>query len=142
MRTLPSLTIVAAGTLMLVACESGPTETLVIQTPPAALTVIPTFATIDGGKVLRLTAKLRREDGSLTEPPDVIWSSANPTIASVDSKGTVQAWRAGRAQISATWHDSHGSSLVTVLDPVVKKEPRCLEPLHEGAGTDAMDATC
>ena len=122
MRTLPLLTLVFATIAAGLGCQTGASlEPPSDPDPITTLTVLPSVTLLDGGKTLRLTAKVRQADGSLTSPADVAWSSADGTIASVDAGGIVYGWRAGRVQIVATWHDSRGSSLVTVLEPVAKK---------------------
>ena len=122
MRTLPLLTLVFATIAAGLGCQSGASlEPPSDPDPITTLTVLPSVTLLDGGKTLRLTAKVRQADGSLTSPADVAWSSADGAIASVDAGGIVYGWRAGRVQIVATWHDSRGSSLVTVLEPVAKK---------------------
>jgi hypothetical protein len=131
MRTLPLLTLVLVTAAAGVGCQSGAS----LEPPPDAaptLTVQPSVTSLDGGKSLRLIAKVHQADGSITSPADVSWSSADGTIASVDGDGIVHGLRSGRVQIVATWHDGRGSSLVTVLEPVTKKPdgknpgPQCL----------------
>jgi hypothetical protein len=137
MRTLPLLTIVLATAAAGMGCQSGASSPLEVQTDPAGLTVVPSVTSIGNGTSFRLVAKVRQPDGSTTTPPDVIWLSGNGAIASVDGTGLVQGLSAGRVQIVATWHDSRGSSLVTVLEPVIKKPPpRCLEQGTAGAGSE------
>jgi hypothetical protein len=132
MRTLPLLTLVFATTAAGMGCQSGAS----LEPPPdqvTSLTVLPSITSLDGGTSLRLSAKIRQPDGSITSPADVAWSSADSDIASVDAAGMVSGLRAGRVQIVATWHGSRGSSVVTVLEPVRKKPngkapvPKCLE---------------
>lgn len=139
MRTLPLLTLVFATTAAGMGCQSGaslepPSD------PVTSLTVLPSSTSLDDGTSLRLTAKVREPDGSITSPADVVWSSADGDIASVDAAGMVSGLRAGRVQIVATWHGSRGSSVVTVLETVRKKPngntpvPECLEKATAGAG--------
>jgi len=134
MRALPLLTIVLATVAAVAGCQSDATAPLVVQADPQALTVVPIAATINGGKLLKLTATVHHEDGSTSSPSDVTWYSSDGAIASVASDGVVQGLRLGRVQIVATWHDSRGSSLVTVLEPVNKKQPPCPEPLKPTSG--------
>jgi uncharacterized protein YjdB len=129
MRTLSLLTLVFATTAAGMGCQSGASLAPPSDPDPiTTLTVLPSVTLLDGGKSLRLTAKVRQADGSLTSPADVAWSSADGAIASVDAGGVVFGWRAGQVQIVATWHDNRGSSLVTVLEPVVKKKPDGKQP--------------
>jgi hypothetical protein len=72
-----------------------------------------------------------------------------PNITWVDAGGTVRGLRAGRVRIVATWHDSQGFSLVTVLEPVAQKpdgkqsKPQCTEKCAgAGAGMIPEGGTC
>jgi uncharacterized protein YjdB len=134
MRRLSSLSLALAGATVL-GCQSGATSPLAVEADPAPLSVIPSYATLNGGAFLRLTAAVRNADGSKSTPADVRWLSADGTIASVAADGTVQGLREGKVQIVATWHDSRGSSLVTVISPVAKKPPTCLDASVAGTGS-------
>ena len=130
---LPLEVILSAATL-LVACNSttGP------ELPPpsddpgvSVLTVAPSFAIIDGDRFVKLTAIL---SGSATygmHQSEVAWSSSDTNVATVSAGGLVEARKAGRVQIAATWKTAHGSATVVVLNQVAKKpnspdSPRCL----------------
>ena len=120
---LSNLLPLAAATL-LAGCNSttgpGPSmEPLDIQ----ALTVVPSFATINGGRFIKLTAMTKAEGGRPTTPPDVAWSSGDTNVATVQAGGLVEARKAGRVQIVATWRTARGSAVVVVLNQVAKKPP-------------------
>ena len=77
------------------------------------------------------------------------YTEAHRDITSVDAGGPVRGLRAGRGQIVATWHDSKGFSLVTVLEPVAQKpegkqpKPQCAEKGVAGAGAEIPNGgTC
>ncbi|MDQ3138763.1 MAG: Ig-like domain-containing protein [Gemmatimonadota bacterium] len=134
MRDLQSIIAVVATVGLVAACQSGATAPSDPTEVSLALTVAPSLATMEGGKVLRLSATVRHTDGSRSAPADVRWNSGDETVATV-SNGVVQALKAGQVQIVATWHESRGSSVVTVLDPTEKKLPRpCIEPMVADAG--------
>jgi uncharacterized protein YjdB len=137
MRTPSLLSLIVVTAMATLGCQSDATAPLTVEADPVGLTVVPSIATVDGGKFLKLTASLHLQDGSKATAPDVTWQSADGTIATVGSDGIVQGLRAGRVQIVATWHDSRGSSLVTVVDPAIKDKnlPHCLEPLKAGTGS-------
>jgi Big-like domain-containing protein len=137
MRTPSLFSLVVATAMATLGCQSGATAPLTIDDDPTGLTVVPSIATVDGGKFLKLTASLHLADGSRATASDVTWLSADGTIASVGTDGVVHGLKAGQVQIVATWHDSRGSSLVTVIDPAIKgeKPPRCLEPIKAGTGS-------
>lgn len=142
MRLFPLLATIGAPLAVLAACQTGATSPLEVSGNPALLSVIPSVAAVNGGKVIKLTARVRNDDGSYSEPSDVAWSSRDGTIATVDRRGLVQGLRAGRTQILATWHESHGSSVVDVIDPVAKKQPLpCAASLATGAAKPG-GATC
>jgi hypothetical protein len=148
MRTLPLLTLVLATAAAGMGCQSGaPLE--VSGDPESALTVLPATTSVDGGKTLRLSAKIRQSDGSIITPADIAWLSEDGAIASVDASGTVSGLRAGQVRIVATWHDSRGFSLVTVLEPVAGKpdgkfpKPLCTEKGVPGTSAEIPnDDTC
>jgi len=148
MRTLPLLTLVLATVAAGMGCQAG-ASLEVPDDPGSTLTVLPSITSVDGGKTLRLTAKVRQQDGSIASPADIAWRSENGTIASVDGDGTVRGLRAGQVQIVATWQDTHGFSLVTVLEPAAQKPegkqpgPQCTENSVAGAGAAIpKDGTC
>lgn len=148
MRTLPLLTLVLATAAAGMGCQSG-ASLVAPDDPESTLTVLPTITSVDGGKTLRLTAKVRQPDGTITSPADIAWRSGDDAIASVDGGGTVLGLRAGQVQIVATWHDSRGFSLVTVLEPVAQKpdgkqpKPQCTEKGVAGAGAEIPNGgTC
>lgn len=145
MRLLPLLSTVVLQVAVFTACSdtTAPDTTSHAAPDPGVLSlaVIPSFAFVDGGKVLKLTAKLRHSDGSYSEPAGVTWSTGDGTIATVNGSGLVQGLRAGRTQILASYQQSRASSVVTVMDPVIKKPLGCLVPLRSGSGL-AHDRTC
>ena len=137
MRTSSLLSLVVVSAAAILGCQSDATAPLTVDADPVGLTVVPSIATVDGGKLLRLTARLHLPDGSQSTAPNVTWRSADVTIATVGPDGTVQGLRAGRVQIVATWHDIRGSSLVTVVVPPAKGKNAspCLERLEAGTGS-------
>ncbi|MDR2162489.1 MAG: Ig-like domain-containing protein [Clostridiales Family XIII bacterium] len=53
------------------------------------------------------------------EGDEVAWESSDDSIAKVDSKGTVRAIAAGKAEIAASIGDARASVLISVEDPVI-----------------------
>jgi hypothetical protein len=145
METWSLFSLVVATAAATLGCQSDATAPLIVEADPVGLTVAPSTAMVDGGKALRLTASLRLPDGSTATAADVTWQSADGTIATVGPDGIVQGLRSGRVQIVATWHDSRGSSLVTVVDPGTKGEKpgRCLQLLEAESGSGIpTDGSC
>jgi len=145
MRLLPFLSTVVLQVAVFTACSD--TTAPDPQSPAApdpgvlSLSVIPSAAIVDGGKLLKLTAKLHHSDGTYSQPAGVTWSSGDGTIATVNGAGLVQALRAGSTQIVASYQQSRASSVVTVMDPVIKKPLGCLAPLRSGSSRP-HDSTC
>jgi hypothetical protein len=129
MRLLPLLRIVAIPVAVLAACQSDATSSLGPPDDAAPLAVIPNVVSVNGGNAVFLTAKLRDKDGSYSTPAGVKWSTSDGRIASVDATGRVEGLQRGRAQIVATWQRSRGSSVVTVIDAIAKKQPPSCEAL-------------
>jgi hypothetical protein len=131
MRALLPLEVIVSAAILLVACSSttGPERT---PDDPgvSGLTVTPSYATIDGDRVITLTAILH---GSAARgaPSEVVWASSDTNVATVRAGGLVEGRKAGRVQIAATWKTARGSATVVVLNQVSKKpdptEFPCLE---------------
>jgi hypothetical protein len=130
MRRLHLLTLALAASATGLGCGStGPADLVQDEAlDPAALTILPRVTTLGGGSSIRLTANLQNADGSTTAPTGVAWRTTDAAIASVDGTGLVHGLSAGRVEILASWGDSRGSSLVTVLEErKTKPAPECFE---------------
>jgi hypothetical protein len=114
MRAVISLQIAVSAATLLAACTSpsgpGPSS----ESELLVLSVAPSSATIDGGAFVQLNATVSGDDGLVTTPLDIGWSSADPTIARVGANGLVEGRRAGQVRIIATWQNAHGSAWVHV----------------------------
>jgi len=139
MRNVRLLFLAVAAAVSVVGCDSTAPEDQPPPPPPSPLTVAPSVATLNGGQVIRLVASLHLANGSTATPDNIAWSSADVSIATVDHTGAVHALRSGRVQIIASWHDSRGSSLILVANPVAKKPQQCLDQLR--AGTESSIPT-
>ena len=142
MRTSSLLSLIAVTATASLGCQSDATAP-VDAGPSLALSVVPGTATVDGLTPLRLTARLRLPDGSTVPATEATWSSTDGTIATVGNDGLVEGVREGRVQIVATWHDSRGSSQVTVVRraPEEKEPPRCIDEIKPKASVPA-DEVC
>lgn len=111
------VTGLTAGTATITA-TSGPAHTTVPVTiappPPNAVVVSPSSATLFVTQSVQLTATVTDAAGQPLSGQSVTWSSANPTIASVDANGLVHALLPGTATINATNGSLVGHATITV----------------------------
>ena len=117
-RTVPRLALmalVATMPLMLSCGDSGiepqPPEPTVAKT----VSISPAADTIPIGDSLHLVAIALNANGKLISGATIQWSSGIPEIASVDSKGLVQARSKGTTSIIAHSGTATDSALVTVV---------------------------
>ena len=78
------------------------------------LAVQPDTATIAPLGTVQLTAVVRDGTGAVINNAPLTWSSNNPVIAGVDSKGLVSALLPGIAVITATSGQATGTATITV----------------------------
>jgi hypothetical protein len=128
-RTPLVLSLVSA--LALAACastalDSGPSD------DPAAIALVPSLASIDGGATLRLTLTLRQADGSVVHPVGALWRSSDVTVASVAQSGLVRGGSPGTAEISAQWQGARTTAVVRVRPATTNKnsDPPCESALR------------
>ncbi len=75
--------------VMIVCCAAGVTGKITVSAPEKSLNV---------GKTMQLTAKVKTSDG---KPYNVIWSSSNTKVATVDKTGKVRAKNGGHVTVTA-----------------------------------------
>ena len=78
--------------------------------PPAAVAVTPRWVALAQGDSTRLTA---------ATPRAVVWSSADPAVATVDQRGVVRARAEGLAEITATFDSGSAVAQIVVTPPVL-----------------------
>jgi uncharacterized protein YjdB len=114
---------VAAGTASITAVAQGQVDTAQIvvrqgETPPppavAVVEVSPGTATAAVGSTARFTATVRDGSGKPMAGVRVVWSSSDPTVASVDAQGLATARSAGDAVIRATADGISGAARLAV----------------------------
>ena len=142
MRAVISIQIAVSAATLLAACTpTGPGPSS--ESEILVLSVAPSSATIDGGAFVRLKATVSGDDGLITTPVEVSWSSADPTIARVGADGLVEGRRAGEVRINATWQNAHGSAWVRVAraqksfpddPPCMKRAPVPMENIIPDTG--------
>lgn len=122
MRSAPSARVAALIVLASVgACSSdslGPATSGI-----GSMTVIPSVATIGEGQAIQLTARLVDEFGDPLQAT-LVWSSSNPSVATVSVGGTVFGQGEGRAAITASAHGRAQSATVEVLRDESGGKPR------------------
>jgi uncharacterized protein YjdB len=92
--------------------RSGPTQ----PTPPEVKSVAvgPPNPTVAVGQTVQLTATAYDSHGQVVTGLRVTWSSADTTVATVDTNGVARGIAAGRAQISASVTSATGTLTVSV----------------------------
>ena len=80
----------------------------------AAVTIVPSTATLAEGDSLDLTAVITAADGTGLTGRTVAWSSSAPGVASVDSRGRVHARAVGTATITASSEGVSGTATLVV----------------------------
>ena len=102
-----------------VTASSGSTTTV----PVASVTVTLNAPTLLAGQSTQANATLKDANGTVLTGRSVVWTSSDPTIASVDGTGKVGTLKAGTATITATAEGKSGSTSMTVGTPTVTVEP-------------------
>ena len=112
-------TSVGAGQAEVTATASGiagSSAITVVDPAPTTVAVTPdTVALTALGQTARLAAEVHDQVGRKMEGVPVSWSSADTTVASVDSDGLVTAASGGTTTVSATAGEASGEAVVTVM---------------------------
>jgi uncharacterized protein YjdB len=111
------VTGVAPGTATITAAhggKSGASTITVRPIPVASVTVSPNAVTLGLGGTRQLTATPRSATGAPLSGRTVAWSSSNPSVASVNQSGVVNALLIGTAIITANVEGVTGTANVTV----------------------------
>ncbi len=113
------VTGVGAGEAAVTATAAGVTgrAVLTVVAPAAtAVAVTPdTVALTALGQTVQLAAEVRDQIGRVMEGVPVSWSSADTTVAAVDSAGLVTAIGGGATTVAATAGEVPGTAVVTVM---------------------------
>lgn len=103
-----------------------------------SVTVSPASATLDflGGSV-QFSAQVKDQDGNTMSGVTVVWSSSDPSVATVDASGLATGLAAGSVQIRANAGTVFGESALTI------SPADCFESLDLAAGAfRVLPATC
>ena len=113
------VTGVGAGEAEVTATAAGVTgraALTVVAPAPTAVAVTPdTVALTALGQTAQLAAEVRDQIGRVMEGVPVSWSSADPSVAEVDSAGLLTAIDGGATTVSATVGEVSGAAVVTVM---------------------------
>jgi len=102
-----------------------------------SVTVAPELVNAVQGERVQLVATVHDENDQALELAGVEWSSGNTSIASVDSRGLVDALAPGSVTITASFDGVSGATTVRVLrGPFVEVTPTSVE-LFTGPGVEA-----
>ena len=94
----------------------GSAQITVVAPAPTTVVVAPdTVSFMALGETVQLAAEVRDQEGRVMEGVPVAWSSADPTVAAVDSAGLVTAVGTGAAAVTATAGSASGEAVVTVM---------------------------
>ena len=104
----------------------------------ASVAVSPPRASLAEGDSIRLHAEARDSGGNEVAGTAFLWASTDPSIATVDSTGLVQARVSGAAQISATADGVSGTAEITVTRPRVPPNPAVDEGTSHTLQTTGM----
>ena len=115
---------VGAGEVMIIATAdsvSGSATLTVTEPPPSepvisTVTVTPTEATIEEGKMQQFEAVATTSDGETVPDVEFNWSSSDVLVAMVDANGLANGVGAGEAMITATAGDVMGTATLTVTE--------------------------
>lgn len=91
-----------------------------VSGPPgaiAAVTMIPSEASLTIGDSLQLSTILEDAIGNVATDRPIIWQSSAPAVATVSPTGRVSALAGGSVVITATSEEKSGSTAITVHDP-------------------------
>ena len=103
--------------------KSGTTAVTVIPLPIATITVAPSTKTILAGDTAPFTATVKDALGSVLTGRVLVWSSSNPSVATVSSTGVATGTGVGVTTITATGEGKSGSATLTVNAASVSVTP-------------------
>ena len=100
--------------------ETGGSNTSV---PVASVTVTLNAPTLLASQSTQANATLKDANGAVLTGRSVVWTSSDPTVASVDGTGLVTTMKAGAVTIRATSEGKSGDASIVVGSPTVAVEP-------------------
>lgn len=123
-NTTGNVTAFAPGAATITATSEGKQGSAVITVVPvpvASVSVVPATASLVVGTTFKLTAAALDSTGGALTGRRLVWTSAQPNVATVDSTGLVRGVSAGGAKVTATVEGKSATATVTVtLAPVAR----------------------
>src|SRR5947207_1489146 len=126
---------VTAGSATITATSEGKSSTAALTVTSvrvasvASVAVAPATASLTVGQTVQLTATPKDSAGGTLTGRTVMWSSSNPSVATVSGSGLVTSVVVGTATITATSEGKAGSATVTVtLVPVASVASVAVSP--------------
>jgi hypothetical protein len=91
--------------------------------PVASVSVTLNAPSLLAGQSTQANATLKDANGGVLTGRSVVWTSSDPTVASVDGSGAVATIKAGNVTITASSEGKSGSASLSVGAPTVGVEP-------------------
>jgi serine/threonine protein kinase len=120
--------------------DSSPLSPVPGAAEPASITILGLPDTVEPGDNFNLRVEPRASSGAELSSEDVIWSTSDPEVASIE-EGTVLARRPGSVSLTATVGDVASTVLLTVRErrsDTVSVRPRAV--IIEAGGTIRLQA--
>lgn len=127
----------ATGVTASAGAASGTAE-VTVQQELASVLVSPERVSLAEGDTLRLRPQGRDARGNEVAGTAFVWTTTDPSVATVDSAGLVQAQVIGTARIAATADTLTGTAEVTVTLPFVPPNPAVDEGASHTLQTTGM----
>lgn len=100
--------------LALLSCSESPTAPVA-----TSVTIVPrTVALVGLGASATLAAEVRDQDGQIMTGVPLVWTSSNPSVATVSAQGEVTAAGYGEAVINAAYGTAVGAAAAFVEQPI------------------------
>jgi len=115
------LVAVGAGSAVITAWTAGVSQSVAIKVVPPRvhqLTIEPDWVELEIGATKRLSATARSKQGDTLDAP-VIWSSSDPTTATIGEEGNLRGYQLGSVTILAQCQGVGTSCEVSVIPPAV-----------------------
>ena len=110
------ITVTADGrrsTTVPVTVGNGPTSTVAV----ASVAVTLNATSLTAGQITQANAVTKDASGNVLTGRTIVWTTSDPTIASVDGSGVITTLKAGSVTVTATAEGKTGTATLTVTAP-------------------------